>query len=156
MDCLANKGIVHKRLGTRNVLLTSHLVRKKQDLDQESEVNKRTGKNRKPTKWLAPECFEAMQNCTSMSDVWAFGVVIWETFSTGWYEDKTLILYWQTLTQLSKGQNPYPGIDAKIVPMKVKDGYRMSVPEFCSEPHGSLMGRCLAIKSEDRPTFTHI
>lgn len=31
------------------------------------------------------------------------------------------------------GQNPYPGMDAKIVPMKVKSGYRMSVPEFCPE-----------------------
>lgn len=38
---------------------------------------------RRPIKWLAPECYESMKNCTSMSDVWAFGVVIWEIFSTG-------------------------------------------------------------------------
>lgn len=109
---------MHKRLGTRNILLTSRLVPKIAGFgptpeEGENEVNKKTGKvsgvgkykpfsitfyftvatlvcmfsnnfqKRKPTKWLAPECFESMQNCTSMSDVWAFGVVIWETFSIG-------------------------------------------------------------------------
>lgn len=34
---------------------------------------------------------------------------------------------------LSEGQNPYPGIDVKVIPMKVKIGYRMSVPKFCPE-----------------------
>eukprot|EP00105_Crassostrea_gigas_P015186 XP_011432106.1 PREDICTED: uncharacterized protein LOC105331553 [Crassostrea gigas] len=141
MECLAIKGIVHKRLATRNVLLTSRLVPKIAGFgptpeEGKNEVDKKGGTNRKPMKWLAPECYEFMQNCTTMSDVWAFGVVIWETFSTG--------------------QNPYPGMDAKIVPMKVKSGYRMNVPEFCPETHGSIMEKCWATKPKDRPTFTNI
>ncbi|XP_062589685.1 uncharacterized protein LOC134251302 isoform X1 [Saccostrea cucullata] len=141
MEALAIKGIVHKRLATRNVFLTSRLVPKVAGFgptpeEGENEVKKKEAKERKPIKWLAPECYESMKGCTSMSDVWAFGVVIWETFSTG--------------------QNPYPGIDGKVVPMKVKSGYRMSVPEFCPEAHGTLMESCWVINPEERPTFTSI
>ncbi|XP_061191567.1 uncharacterized protein LOC133199714 [Saccostrea echinata] len=141
MEALAIKGIVHKRLATRNILLTSRLVPKVAGFgptpeEGENEVNKKEARERKPIKWLAPECYESMKSCTSMSDVWAFGVVIWEIFSTG--------------------QNPYPGIDGKVVPMKVKSGYRMGVPEFCPETHGTLMESCWAIKPEERPTFTSI
>ncbi|XP_061191568.1 uncharacterized protein LOC133199715 [Saccostrea echinata] len=141
MEALAIKGIVHKRLATRNILLTSRLVPKVSGFgptpeEGENEVNKKEARGRKPIKWLAPECYESMKNCTSMSDVWAFGVVIWEIFSTG--------------------QNPYPGMDVKVVPMKVKSSYRMGVPEFCPETHGLLMESCWSAKPEDRASFTSI
>nr|XP_022316762.1 uncharacterized protein LOC111120331 [Crassostrea virginica] len=88
METLSIKGIVHKRLATRNILLTSRLVPKVAGFgptpeEGENEVDQKRGKERKPMRWLAPECYESMKLCTSMSGVWAFGVVIWETFSTG-------------------------------------------------------------------------
>ncbi|XP_062589647.1 uncharacterized protein LOC134251279 [Saccostrea cucullata] len=141
MEALAIKGIVHKRLTARNILLTSNLVPKVAGFgptpeEGENELNKKEAMERKPIKWLAPECYGSMKTCTSISDVWAFGVVIWETFSTG--------------------QNPYPGIDWKVLTMKVKNGYRMSAPEFCPETHAVLMRNCWETKPEDRATFTNI
>ncbi|XP_056017917.1 uncharacterized protein LOC125671274 isoform X2 [Ostrea edulis] len=137
MEALEQKEIVHRRLATRNILLTSRLVPRVAGFGPTPEEGKNeVNKERRPIKWLAPECYESMKNCTSMSDVWAFGVVIWEIFSTG--------------------QNPYPGIDAKTIPMRVKNGYRMSTPEFCPETNGILMEHCWESNPKDRPTFSHV
>lgn len=64
-----------------------------------------------PVKWLAPECLTD-ELYTSKSDVWAFGVLLWE------------------LTML--GQSPYPGIQSEDLYSLLDSGYRMPQPPNCS------------------------
>jgi serine/threonine protein kinase len=73
---------------------------------------------------------------SSKSDVWAFGVVIWEIFSGG------LV--------------PYPGFSNIETAQKVRDGYRMSAPEDCPSELVTLMKRCWNQKPENRPSFADI
>ncbi|KAK3088866.1 hypothetical protein FSP39_024768, partial [Pinctada imbricata] len=119
MEHLANKEIIHRRLAARNVLLTEDLTAKiagfgptRTSNEQEGNDNS-TEKERIPVKWVAPECIKSMKKATFESDVWSYGIVMWEIFSLG--------------------DPPYPGIRSKELPMRVKSGYRMKQPENASE-----------------------
>ncbi|KAK3090381.1 hypothetical protein FSP39_011356, partial [Pinctada imbricata] len=118
MAYLESEDVVHKRLGARNIFLMSDLEPKVAGFGptpqlQENEDPNSTGKERIPVKWTAIECLVDPENATSASDVWSFGILIWEMFSIG--------------------DEPYPGIRNKQVVSKVKGGYRMKRPEYCPE-----------------------
>ncbi|KAL5109230.1 Fibroblast growth factor receptor 1 [Taenia crassiceps] len=85
MAYLASKGIVHRDLAARNVVVTKDLVAKVSDfgLTRKAELYYRMrGTGRVPLKWMAPECvFHKV--FTTKSDVWSFGVLLWEVFSLG-------------------------------------------------------------------------
>ncbi|VDM19256.1 unnamed protein product [Hydatigera taeniaeformis] len=74
--------------------------------------------------------------CPSKSDVWAFGVVLWE-----------LATY---------GLSPYPGVELHGVYQLLEKGYRMQRPHGCPESVYSIMLRCWSWEAADRPTFSSI
>lgn len=92
-----------------------------------------------PIRWTAPEALGG-QNFTSGSDVWSFGVLMWEV--------------------LTYGEMPYPGMSNKeLVYQVIHKGYRMENPAksglapSCSEKLYTLMQSCWHVDSEKRPNF---
>jgi serine/threonine protein kinase len=145
MRHLAGKRFVHRDLAARNVLVAEGLVCKVADfgLSRSAEKEGSTGyadgdyyKSTQgvfPIRWTAPECTETMRFKTS-SDVWSFGILVWETFSDG--------------------AKPYPGLSNLAVVGRVLCGYRMKCPDSCEESwfrNTSLA--CWNETPEERPTF---
>ncbi|EDX10757.1 GD12452 [Drosophila simulans] len=88
-----------------------------------------------PIKWTAPEGL-AYNKFSTKSDVWAFGVLLWEI--------------------ATYGMSPYPGIDLTDVYHKLEKGYRMERPPGCPPEVYDLMRQCWQWDATDRPTFKSI
>lgn len=140
MQYLAEMKLVHRDLAARNVLVAEGRKMKisdfglSRDVYEEDSYVKRS-KGRIPVKWMAIESlFDHIY--TTQSDVWSFGVLLWEI--------------------VTLGGNPYPGIAPERLFNLLKTGYRMERPENCSEEMYSLMTRCWKQESDKRPTFSDI
>ncbi|XP_061172823.1 uncharacterized protein LOC133182112 [Saccostrea echinata] len=141
-----NRKLVHRRLAARNVLLTSELEPKlygfcpqqqtSKDDHKDDDGDVKDDKERIPIKWAAPECLVSMKYATPKSDVWSFGVVLWEIFSFG--------------------DVPYPGVRSRDVQMHLRNGNRMSRPEFANDFYYNLMKQCWQRKAKQRPSFNDI
>ncbi len=85
-----------------------------------------------PIKWMA---IESLADCilSSQSDVWSFGVVLWELFSLG--------------------RSPYPGMRHNEILRQLLNGYRMDKPEYANNEIGRLMSNCWKTEPKERPTF---
>ena len=88
-----------------------------------------------PVKWMAIESLIDLV-FSSQSDVWAFGVVLWEIFSLG--------------------RMPYPGMSLNQLIEGLKNGYRMDKPEYATNEVGRLMGWCWKQDPNRRPTFRQL
>ena len=86
-------------------------------------------------KWMAPESLTEMV-FSSQSDVWSFGVVMWELFSFG--------------------KVPYPGIDVSRLIRELLNGYRMEKPQYVTNEIGRLMVDCWKMEPKERPTFNQL
>ncbi|XP_027001962.2 platelet-derived growth factor receptor alpha isoform X1 [Tachysurus fulvidraco] len=138
MDFLASKNCVHRDLAARNVLLSQGKIVKICDfglardiMHDNNYVSK--GSTFLPVKWMAPESiFDNLY--TTLSDVWSFGILLWEIFSLG--------------------GTPYPGmvVDSSFY-NKIKSGYRMAKPEHASSDVYELMAKCWNNEPEKRPSF---
>ncbi|XP_060884998.1 platelet-derived growth factor receptor alpha [Labrus mixtus] len=138
MEFLASKNCVHRDLAARNVLLSQGKIVKICDfglardiMHDNNYVSK--GSTFLPVKWMAPESiFDNMY--TSLSDVWSYGILLWEIFSLG--------------------GTPYPGmvVDSSFY-NKIKSGYRMSKPEQAPHDVYEMMMKCWNSEPEKRPTF---
>jgi serine/threonine protein kinase len=84
---------------------------------------------------MAPE---SLIDCvfSSQSDVWSFGVVLWELFSLG--------------------QMPYPGIPLNQLVQGLKNGYRMNKPEYATNEIGHIMSECWRADPSQRMTFRQL
>ncbi|XP_069045218.1 proto-oncogene tyrosine-protein kinase receptor Ret isoform X1 [Lepisosteus oculatus] len=140
MQYLAEMKLVHRDLAARNVLVAEGRKMKisdfglSRDVYEEDSYVKRS-KGRIPVKWMAIESlFDHIY--TTQSDVWSFGVLLWEI--------------------VTLGGNPYPGIAPERLFNLLKTGYRMEKPENCSEEMYNLMLRCWKQEPEKRPTFSEI
>ncbi|XP_056147309.1 proto-oncogene tyrosine-protein kinase receptor Ret [Lampris incognitus] len=140
MQYLAEMKLVHRDLAARNVLVAEGRKMKisdfglSRDVYEEDSYVKRS-KGRIPVKWMAIESlFDHIY--TTQSDVWSFGVLLWEI--------------------VTLGGNPYPGIAPERLFNLLKTGYRMEKPENCSEEMYSLMLRCWKQEADKRPTFSDI
>ncbi|XP_035774080.1 vascular endothelial growth factor receptor 1-like [Anopheles albimanus] len=138
MDYLASRKVVHGDLATRNVLLSHNNVVKICDFGLARSIYRRNNYKKKgedplPFKWLALECIS--DNVFSLSsDVWAYGIVLWELFSLA--------------------QIPYPGFDAnEQLYHKLRDGYRMDKPQYANQNIYDLMLNCWYVNPEARPSF---
>ncbi|XP_061642649.1 vascular endothelial growth factor receptor 3 isoform X4 [Phyllopteryx taeniolatus] len=138
MEFLASRKCIHRDLAARNILLSENNVVKICDFGLARDIYKdpdyvRKGNARLPLKWMAPESiFDKVY--TSQSDVWSFGVLLWEIFSLG--------------------ASPYPGvqIDEEFC-KRLKDGVRMRAPETASPEIYGIMLACWDGEPKERPPF---
>eukprot|EP00042_Codosiga_hollandica_P058925 m.895756 g.895756 ORF g.895756 m.895756 type:complete len:756 (-) comp60001_c0_seq1:180-2447(-) len=140
MAYLELHNFIHRDLAARNCLVGENLLVKVADfglarlLSREDTYTAQEGA-KFPIKWTAPEAL-SYNVFTSKSDVWAFGILLWE-----------LATY---------GKTPYPGIDLFQVLEKLESGYRMPRPEGCPRPVYALMKHCWQQEPDNRPTFADI
>uniref|UniRef100_A0A8D0GYU3 receptor protein-tyrosine kinase n=1 Tax=Sphenodon punctatus TaxID=8508 RepID=A0A8D0GYU3_SPHPU len=141
MAFLASKNCIHRDLAARNVLVTNGRVAKICDFGLARDIMNDSnyvvkGNARLPVKWMAPESiFECIY--TVQSDVWSYGILLWEIFSLG--------------------GSPYPGmkVNGKFY-SQVKQGYKMARPEFAPMETYSIMKACWNLQPTQRPTFDQI
>lgn len=140
MSHIANKKFVHRDLAARNILLTEEHQAKVADFGLARDIYGdgqyvKTGGGRLPIKWMAPESIQD-QVYTTMSDVWSFGVLLWEIVTIG--------------------GSPYPCVPVNLLLTKLLCGYRMSKPAHCSEELYNLMMSCWDMNPEARPNFSEL
>lgn len=136
MAYLEEKGVVHRDLALRNVLLQTPCkalisdfgLAKLLDLGQ-SEYH---GGGRFPIKWLAPECI-LERKFTHKSDVWAFGVTVWEL--------------------LTFGGRPFDEYNIQDVPLAIEKGARLPQPKYMSAEVYKVIYACWFYNADDRPDF---
>ncbi|XP_060688486.1 vascular endothelial growth factor receptor kdr-like [Hemiscyllium ocellatum] len=141
MEFLASRKCIHRDLAARNILLSESNVVKICDFGLARDIYKdpdyvRKGDARLPLKWMAPESiFDKIY--TTQSDVWSFGVLLWEIFSLG--------------------ASPYPGvqIDEEFC-HKLKEGTRMKPPEYSTSEVYQTMLDCWHGEPGERPTFSEL
>lgn len=140
MDFLSSKGIIHRDLAARNILVGENHICKVADFGFardiiSSHVYERKSEGRLPIRWMAPESL--YDNIFSVkSDVWSFGVLIWEI--------------------VTLGSTPYPGLAAAEVMRKVRDGYRLDKPEHCRRELYNIMYYCWDKDPKERPSFNEL
>lgn len=132
---LVAEGLVHGDLAARNVLLTRDRVAKIGDFGL-SLSDRNTSKKRVPARWMSPELLERRACSTSQSDVWAFGVLLWEMFTLG--------------------GSPYPGLSAKRLMKYISSGQRLEKPISCCDEVYYFMQSCWRWEPSERPVFSHI
>ncbi|KAJ7308232.1 hypothetical protein JRQ81_008755 [Phrynocephalus forsythii] len=141
MKYLEEKNFVHRDLAARNVLLVNQHYAKISDFglskalaaDDSYYLAKTTGKW--PLKWYAPECI-LFRKFSSKSDVWSYGVTMWEAFSYG--------------------QKPYKKLKGPEVMAFIQEGKRMDCPPRCPPEMYKLMQLCWTFKWEDRLDFATV
>ncbi|CAL8147207.1 unnamed protein product [Orchesella dallaii] len=138
MNFIAEKGVVHGDLSARNVLLDKHLTCKITDFGlskklYQYQIYTTKQKVELPWRWLAIETLRRLEFSTK-SDVWAYGVTVWEIFSLG--------------------DLPYPGLmwDIKFLE-NLEIGVRMKRPEMATYEIHSKMLDCWNIDPDQRPCF---
>ncbi|XP_065219354.1 fibroblast growth factor receptor 3-like [Planococcus citri] len=141
MEYLSSMKCVHRDLAARNILVSNNLVLKiadfglARDIRNKDYYRKKTG-GRLPVKWMAPEALHH-NLYTTQSDVWSFGVLLWEI--------------------VTLGSLPYPTfIKMEELVQALDDGYRMKKPPNCSMKMYGIMRECWNYLPEDRPTFSMI
>ncbi|XP_042199139.1 fibroblast growth factor receptor 3 isoform X3 [Callorhinchus milii] len=140
MEYLASQKCIHRDLAARNVLVTDDNVMKIADFGLARDVHnidyyKKTTNGRLPVKWMAPEAlFDRVY--THQSDVWSFGVMLWETFTLG--------------------GSPYPGIPVEELFKLLKEGHRMDKPANCTHELYMIMRECWHAIPSQRPTFKQL
>ncbi|NP_001164049.1 tyrosine-protein kinase receptor torso [Bombyx mori] len=140
MEFLASNRIVHRDLAARNVLVTEDKTLKiadfglSRDIYEENQY-KQKGNGKMPVKWMALESL-TRRVYTTQSDVWSFGVVIWEIVTVG--------------------GSPYPEVPAARLVRSLRSGYRMPKPVNCSKPLYDIMRACWNASPRDRPTFPEL
>ncbi|XP_037512501.1 activated Cdc42 kinase-like [Rhipicephalus sanguineus] len=145
MQYLESKRLIHRDLAARNILVFAKNKVKISDfgLSRALGVGKdyyQTNFNvnlKLPIAWCAPECINFLR-FTSASDVWAFGVTLWEMFSYGFQP-------WAALT----GQQILEAIDEPNL-------QRLEQPDCCPKDYYTLMLKCWQHDPNKRPKFSEI
>ncbi|XP_038066572.1 angiopoietin-1 receptor-like [Patiria miniata] len=127
-------GVIHRDLAARNILLDSQLVAKVSDfgLSRAEDIYVQMSRTRVPTRWLSLESL-ASKTYTSKSDVWSFGILLWEIATLG--------------------ATPYEDIKSKDLLSRLQSGYRMPKPTNCDNEIHTLMLMCWQEDPDNRPHF---
>uniref|UniRef100_A0A6I8NPU0 Hepatocyte growth factor receptor n=1 Tax=Ornithorhynchus anatinus TaxID=9258 RepID=A0A6I8NPU0_ORNAN len=142
MKYLASKKFVHRDLAARNCMLDEKFTVKVADFglardmyDKEYySVHNKTGA-KLPVKWMALESLQT-QKFTSKSDVWSFGVLLWEL--------------------MTRGAPPYPDVNTFDITVYLLQGRRLLQPEYCPDPLFEVMLKCWHPNAEMRPSFSEL
>eukprot|EP00118_Oscarella_pearsei_P029118 m.3704 g.3704 ORF g.3704 m.3704 type:complete len:533 (+) comp9715_c0_seq1:216-1814(+) len=140
MEYIACRDVVHGDLAARNILVFSEQRVKISDFglshhQSQSSIDKRLKGNKLPLRWMAPEAI--FQNKFSLkSDIWAFGILLWEI--------------------VTLGHTPYPGLTESTLTIKLKKGCRLSKPSVCSNHVYNLMRECWHARPAARPTSVQV
>ncbi|XP_031200394.1 macrophage-stimulating protein receptor isoform X4 [Mastomys coucha] len=139
MEYLAGQKFVHRDLAARNCMLDESFTVKVADfglargiLDKEYYSVRQQRHARLPVKWMALESLQTYK-FTTKSDVWSFGVLLWEL--------------------LTRGAPPYPHIDPFDLSHFLAQGRRLPQPEYCPDSLYQVMLRCWEADPAARPTF---
>ncbi|UJR23871.1 hypothetical protein I4U23_026843 [Adineta vaga] len=141
---LEENHIVHRDISASNVLIANDNTAKISDFglakflditEKENGHSIITEKIKCRTKWTAPEALES-KRYTHKSDMWSYGILLWEIFSYG--------------------RCPYPRLPADEVLINLKEGYRMEPPEGCPIEIGDIMRQAWHINPDRRLSFTHV
>nr|XP_033805031.1 vascular endothelial growth factor receptor 1 isoform X2 [Geotrypetes seraphini] len=141
MEFLSSRKCIHRDLAARNILLSENNVVKICDFGLARDIYKdpdyvRKGDARLPLKWMAPESiFDKIY--TTKSDVWSYGVLLWEIFSLG--------------------ASPYPGvqIDEDFCD-RLKEGTRMRAPDYATPEIYQIMLDSWHSAPKERPRFSDL
>lgn len=142
MMYLEKKRFVHRDLATRNILMSTKQQVKISDFGLSratgsgSDYYKASQGGRWPVKWYAPESIN-FGTFSHQSDVWSYGVTLWEMYSFG--------------------QLPYGEMSGgEVILLLEQENKRLERPEACPEHTYSLMLQCWDLKPEKRPTFAQL
>ncbi|XP_078804208.1 ephrin type-A receptor 8 isoform X7 [Oryzias latipes] len=147
MTYLSDLGYIHRDLAARNILVNSNLVCKVSDfglsrvLEDDPDAAYTTSVSfhieggKIPIRWTAPEAI-AYRKFSSSSDVWSYGVVMWEV--------------------MSYGERPYWNLTNRDVIKSVEEGYRLPAPMGCPAALHTLMLDCWQKDRNERPRFCQI
>ncbi|XP_074982687.1 ephrin type-A receptor 7 isoform X5 [Caretta caretta] len=141
MRYLADMGYVHRDLAARNILVNSNLVCKVSDfglsrvIEDDPEAVYTTTGGKIPVRWTAPEAIQ-YRKFTSASDVWSYGIVMWEV--------------------MSYGERPYWDMSNQDVIKAIEEGYRLPAPMDCPAGLHQLMLDCWQKERGERPKFEQI
>ncbi|VDD82785.1 unnamed protein product [Mesocestoides corti] len=138
MDYLARQNIIHRDLAARNILIGCRFVAKIADFGLTRSVcdyYRKCSDGRLPIKWMAPESIFD-RRYTTKSDVWSFGILLWEIFSYG--------------------GTPYPTLSAESLLKALQMGFRNEQPLASPSHVYGLMLSCWSIDPACRPTFSQL
>uniref|UniRef100_A0A667WVG1 receptor protein-tyrosine kinase n=1 Tax=Myripristis murdjan TaxID=586833 RepID=A0A667WVG1_9TELE len=141
MKYLSDMSYVHRDLAARNVLVNSNLECKVSDfglsrvLEDDPEGTYTTRGGKIPIRWTAPEAI-AYRKFTSASDVWSFGIVMWEV--------------------MAFGERPYWDMSNHEVMKAINEAFRLPAPMDCPSAVYQLMLQCWLHDRSKRPRFTDI
>ncbi|XP_018568547.1 focal adhesion kinase 1 isoform X5 [Anoplophora glabripennis] len=140
LSYLESKKYVHRDIAARNVLVSTDKCVKLADFglsrwmgDDQSYY--KASKGKLPIKWMSPESIN-FRRFTTASDVWMFGVCIWEI--------------------LMLGVKPFQGVKNNDVIGKIENGERLALPPDCPPRLYSLMSQCWSYEPSKRPSFKDI
>ncbi|XP_054857032.1 ephrin type-A receptor 2 [Eublepharis macularius] len=141
MKYLASMNYVHRDLAARNILVNSQLVCKVSDfglsrvLEDDADATYTTSGGKIPIRWTAPEAI-SHRKFTSASDVWSYGIVMWEV--------------------MSYGERPYWELSNHEVMKAINEGFRLPAPMDCPSAIYQLMMQCWQQERSRRPKFSDI
>ncbi|XP_036005781.1 tyrosine-protein kinase receptor UFO [Fundulus heteroclitus] len=137
MEYLSSKNFIHRDLAARNCMLNENMNVCVADFGLSKKIYNgdyyRQGRiSKMPVKWIAIESL-ADRVYTTKSDVWSFGVTMWEI--------------------ATRGQTPYPGVENSEIYDYLRQGNRLKQPPDCLDCIYSLMFSCWLLSPKDRPSF---
>ncbi|XP_044169838.1 tyrosine-protein kinase receptor Tie-1-like [Acropora millepora] len=140
MSYLSLRKVIHRDVAARNVLVGEKETCKITDFGmardvQEEDIYERKTKGRLPVKWTAYEALLFGQY-TTKSDVWSYGVVLYEIFTIG--------------------GSPYPRMDGRKVANLLQQGHRMQRPKHVDNELYEIMRNCWQTEQETRPSFVDL
>ncbi|XP_059350096.1 LOW QUALITY PROTEIN: fibroblast growth factor receptor 1-like [Daphnia carinata] len=139
MEFIASKKVLHGDLASRNVLLADHGIVKIADFgmarQMKNYIYEMKGQGLLPIKWMAIESL-ADHVFSSKSDVWSYGIVLWEIFALG--------------------KIAYPGMNGLILVKNIQEGLRMDKPDYAPNFFGEMMKSCWNKERNERLTFHHL
>ncbi|XP_065905218.1 muscle, skeletal receptor tyrosine-protein kinase-like isoform X2 [Dysidea avara] len=140
MEYLSNQGLVHRDLATRNCLVATGLEIKIADFGLSRDINSTDyyrvhGHAVLPIRWMAPESI-MYGKFTMATDVWSFGVVMWEVFTYG--------------------QQPYVGLTNEEVITFITTNKTLEPPTGCPQQVIKIMTQCWSASPRSRPSFSKL